>query len=507
MTDKLIKIFYLFLFFSLTTILMPYSALCQPPSLDEGINLYKAEKFDEAITVLTKARQEDPASSSAAFFLGLAYKQTMEYEKALGNLQDAVTLTPKIKEALIELIDVNLQLGKLDDAKKWIAVGEEENVLPAKTAFLKGIVLSEEGKNKEAADAFSKAKSLDPAIAQASDIQIAISHLKDSELNSAKESFQTAITADPQSDLAGFARRYLARVDDALFLKKPFHFTLSLFGQYDDNMVLKPTDQALASGVSNQDSLVLNSGFRVSYSPALKGPWLFNAYYALSSGLHQRFGDTHDSLANTISVTPGYDFGKYALNLAGIYSYALVRNPGYKKYSGNLSVGPMFRWAMRENQLLELFAGYADNKYYNQLMFIPEENRDSNGITSYASWVWLFQKNSFMNIRYQYVDQNAKGKNWENTSNALSANVVVPTSDSVKLQFSGEFTKMNFSNVNNIFDVKRSDQITNFSAAIVWEFHKNTTLIGQYTRIDNGSNIGIYDYLRNLYTVGLEYRF
>jgi tetratricopeptide (TPR) repeat protein len=508
MTNKLTNTSLLFLFFSLAMILLPFDAFCQQSqSLDEGINLYKAGKYEEAITTLTKARQEDPKASSAAFFLGLAYKQTMEYEKALTNFQDAVTLTPKIKEALIELIDMNLQLGRLDEAKKWIAVAETENVLPAKAAFLKGIVLREEGKNKEAADAFAKAKSLDPTITQASDIQIAISRLKDSELKSAKESFQEAITADPQTDLAGFARRYLSRVEDALFLKKPFHFTLSLFGQYDDNMVLKPTDQSLATGISNQESLVLNSGFRVSYTPTFQGPWLFNAYYAITSGLHQRYKDTHDSLVNTVSVTPGYNFGRYSLNLAGIYSYSLVRNPDYEKYSGNLSSGPMFRWAVRDNQLLELFAGYADNKYYNQLTLIPDENRDSNGISSYASWVWLFSKNSFMNVRYQFVDQNAKGRNWENTSHSLSANIVIPTTDDVKLQFSGEFTKMNFPNENTIFDVKRADQISNFSAGITWEFHKNATFVGQYTRIDNGSNIGIYDYLRNLYTVGLEYRF
>lgn len=414
MTNKLTNISVLFLFLFLATIFMAFDAFCQQPqSLDEGISLYKAGKYDEAVTALAKARQEDPKSSSAAFFSGLSYKQTMEYEKALINFQDAVTLTPKIKEALIELIDVNLQLGKLDEAKKWIAMGEEENVLPAKTAFLKGVVLREEGKNKEAADSFEKAKSLDPTIGQASDIQIAISRLKDSELKSAKESFQEAITADPQSDLAGFARRYLARVEDALFLKKPFHFTLSLFGQYDDNMVLRPTDQALATYISNEASLVLNTGARVSFTPSLQGPWLFNGYYAITSSLHQRYKDTHDSLINTISITPGYNFGKSAINLAGTYSYALVRNPDYEKYSGNLSAGPMFRWAVKDNQLLEFFAGYTDNKYYNQLLLIPDENRDSTGISSYASWVWLFNKDSFMNLRYQFVDQNATGRNWK----------------------------------------------------------------------------------------------
>jgi tetratricopeptide (TPR) repeat protein len=507
MTNKLTNILFFSLLFLLTTVLVSSDAFCQQPqSLEEGISLYKAGKYEDAINSLSKTRQEDPGNSTAAFYLGLACKQTMDYEAASVQFKDAVTLTPRIKEALIELIDVSLQLGRLDEANKWIAVAETENVFPAKAAYLKGLVLEKEGKHKEAAASFEKAKSLDPAISQASDIQIAITHLKESEIKNAKVSFQSAITADPQSDLAGFARQYLARVDETLYAQRPFHFTLGVFGQYDDNLILNPTDPLAALPVSNQGSLVLNSNFRVNYSPKFKGPWLLNAYYAVSSGLHKRYNDRYDSLINTASIAPGYDFGKYALNLSATYSYALVRNTDYEKYSGNLSVGPMFRLAVGNSQLVELFAGYADNKYY-QPTLISAENRDSNGVSAYASWIWLFTKDSFLNFRYQFQDQNTTGINWDNTSHSLSANVVIPASEKVKLQFSGEFTRMDFTNENSIFDIKRKDDISNLSAGLSWTIYKNTNFIVQYTRIDNGSNIPIYDYLRNLYTAGLEYRF
>ena len=507
MADKLIRILFILLFLLISPVFLSLDAFCQQPqSLNEGISLYKAEKYDEAVNALLKARKEDPKSSTAAFFLGMAYKQLMDYETALAPLRDAVTLTPKIKEALIELIDVSVRLGKTDEANKWIAVAEQEGIQPANTAFLKGLVLTQEGKNKEAAASFEKAKSLDPKTAQASDIQIALSHLKDSELESARVSFQSAITADPQTDLAGFARQYLARVEETVAARKPFHFTLSLFGQYDDNMVLKPADESLATAVTDEGSFVTNAAFKTSYSPSIKGPWLFNAFYAISASLHQKHKKTHDSLINTISVTPGYNFGKYALNLSTTYTYAFVRNPGYEKYSGSLSAGPMMRIAVKNNQLLEVFAGYADNNYY-QPVFMESEDRDSNGLSVYASWVWLFKKDTFLNLRYQFLDQNAVGENWDNMSHSLSANVVIPASDDVSLQFSGEYTKKDFSNTHTMFDVKREDSIYNLSAGASWAFYKKASLIGQYTRVGNGSNIGIYDYTRNVYTLGLEYRF
>jgi len=507
MTNKLIRISFLFFMFFLVGIFVSPSAFCQQsPSLDEGVNLYKAEKYDEAVNALLKARQEDPKSTTAAFFLGMAYKQLMDYEEAAAPLEDAVTMTPKIKEALIELIDVNVRLGKTEEAKKWIAVAEEEKIQPANTAFLKGLVLIQEGKNKEAAASFENAKVLDPKIAQASDIQIAMTKVRESELKDAKQSFQSAITTDPNSDLAGFARQYLAKVEDTLYARRPLRFTLSAFGQYDDNMVLKPDDDDLASGVTDEGSLVLNTAFRVSYNPQIKGPFLFNAYYALASGLHKEHGDSHDSLSNTLSITPGYNFGKAALNLAATYSHFLVRQPSYKKYSGKLSVGPMMRFAIKNNQMLEVFGGYNKDKYYEEVYY-ADEVRTSKGLSAYASWVWLFKKNAFLNLRYQYFNQDSEGANWDNTNNSFSANVVIPPADKVKLQFSGEYIMKRFDTTHTIFDVKREDDIYNLTAGVSWEFYRNLSLIGQVTRISNGSNIGIYDYTRNLYTTGLEYRF
>ena len=508
MIKNTIKVSILFsLLFLVSTILFNPDAFCQQStSLQEGIDQYKAGKYDEAIKALEKARAEDPKSSVAAFFLGLAYKQTMDYEKAVAPLTDAVTLTPKVKEALIELIDVEMQLGKIDEAKKWIGVAEQENVLPAKTAFLKGLILTEEGNNKEAAASFEKAKSLDPTIAQASDIQIALSHMRESELKDAKKSFESAITLDPQTDLAGFARQYLARVQETIAAQRPFHFTLSLFGQYDDNMVLKPTEEALAANVTNQASRVLNSSFRVTYSPTMQGQWLFNAQDAVTSSLHTKHIHTHDSLSNSISITPGYNFGKFALNLSTSYTYSLVRAPSYKKYSGSLAVGPMMRIALTGDQLFEFFSGYSNNKYF-QPVYSPDEDRSSSGVSDYASWVWLFKKDSFLNLRYQFSSQNAKGRNWGYISHSFSANAVLPLSEKVKLQLSGQITNQGYKNTHSTFNVKREDNIYNLSAGLSWEFYKDTSLVAQYTRDRNDSNIGIYDYTRNTYTMGMEYRF
>ncbi|MBN2419482.1 MAG: DUF2860 family protein [Deltaproteobacteria bacterium] len=500
---KKITSFFLLIIFMLIS---PNGFGQQSPLVSKGIEEYKDESYEEAIVTLTKARDEDPESSVAAFFLGMAFKQTMDYEKSLKNLLDASTLTPRIKEALVEVVDVSTQLGKLDIAKEWIAVAEKEDIFPAKIAFLKGLVLKEEGKNKEAAESFAKVKSIDPGVSQAADIQIALSYMRDRRLTDARKSFETAIVSDPQSDLAGFARQYLDSVEQRIRLERPFRFTIGIYGQYDDNMVLKPNDQTFAEGITNESSGVLNTAFRVNYSPVLKAPWLFSAQYALGSSLHDKNRHTHDSLSNSLSITPGYNFGEYALYLSAGYNHALVRDPGYKGYSGLFTSGPLFRMAINGNQLLEIFTGYTNNQYFRDAL-APEEDRDGYGYRSYISWLWLFKRDYFLNLRVQADRQDTDGSNWDNSNIGLSVNYAMPVYENIKLQLSGQINDQNFDNRHTAFGFKREDTMFGFSGGFSWSWKKDVTVIAQYARIRTDSNIGIYDYTRNIYTLGLEYRF
>ena len=117
-------------------------AAAESPLLEQGMAQYKQENYEEAVEILEKARQQDPKSSTAAFFLGLTYKQIFAYDKAADNLRDAVSLEPKIRDALVELIEVLYRAKtkeSLAEAKSWIAIAEEQEIHPAKVAFLEGL--------------------------------------------------------------------------------------------------------------------------------------------------------------------------------------------------------------------------------------------------------------------------------------------------------------------------------------------------------------------------------
>lgn len=487
---------------------LPCSVYCQNVEsiVRDGLEQYKQENYEEAIDILVKARKQYPESSTAAFFLGLACKQVMDYPKALEHLQDAVTLIPKIKEAVVELIDISLQLGKIEEAKKWVETAEEEEIFPARTSFLKGLLFQKEGKDLEAIESFKNAMSLDKTLTQSAQFQIGICYMKEKKLKAARDRFRAAVLFDPQSDLGSFARQYQDLVEKRIFLERPFRFTLGVFGQYDTNMVLKPTESALAPGVTDEESGVMNTTFRANYAPILKGPWLFNAQYSFISSLHQKNTHSHDFIGNSISICPGYNFGRFALNLAATYSTTMVRDPSYKRYVDSLSVGPLLRALLNQNHILELFAAYNRNEYFKPPL-APEEDRDSEGLSTYISWIWLFKNNAFFNLKYEFIDQNADGINWENDGHKLSLNTSKPIFSKVSLQVSGQAYFQDFKYTNATFNTKREDNIYIGSIGFTWEFIEHSNLVVQYSKTRADSNIGVYDYKRDLYTAGIEYRF
>lgn len=499
-------------------------------SLMEGIEQYKEENYEEAVEVLIKARDQNPESSQAAFFLGMAYKQIIDYPNAAKHLKDAVTLEPRVDQAVVELIDVLYLLDELEEAKHWIEVAEKEEISPANIAFLKGAVLQKEGKDSEAIESFEKAKSLDESIAQTADFQIAMSLMKEKKYEEAQERLGAAAVANPQTDLATFARYYGDILDRRIARERPLHAFLGLYGQYDSNVVLEPESASpTVTGITDTDSNVLVTRASLNYAPMLPGPWLFNGWVSFDANFHNRFSTTHDIEAFNVFLAPGYNLGRFSVNAVGNYNYYWRHYDGYLSY---LNIGPLLRTVLGEAHMLELFGGYI-NKAFDETPFIPEEDRDSNGLNVYLNWVWLYKQDAFLNLKYEFIDENADGSNWDYSGHRfyfLTEYPLVTFENSlydqskISLQLAGEAFFVNYKNPHTFDDLgrERDDDIYRATVALSWEFIRNTSLVLQYDYTRAFSNtearlvdprtgvpfdVKFFDYDRSLYTLGVEYRY
>jgi len=493
------------------TLCVPAALSQAPPSLREGIRQYQSDNYEEAVELFKKAREEAPQSTEAAFWLGMVYKAQSIYQDALPHLTDAVTLRPPVKEAVVELIDILYRLDKLGEANKWLAVAERDEIYPAKTAFLRGMVQAKEGKYPESIASFEKAKTLDKNYTQAAEFQIGLSYMLARRYKQAAERFRAAVIQDPVSDLATYARRYQSMVEDRAWIERPVRLTIDILGQYDTNMLQEPYAYPGLGDAGEEKSLAMLNTLRVDVAPILPGPWLFNAGYALSSSIHEKNSTTHDVLVNSLSMAPGYNFGDFAINLSANYTHILKRNPSYDRYSDRFSVGPLMRFLLTEkkNEVVEMYVGYQKKDYFLPALD-PGEDQTAQGVESSLSYMRLFEKGAILILKYGFTAEKARGSNWTNRGHHLTANSIIPLREKLKLQLGAEYHRTDYLNESTIpaFNKeKREDRTYMGMAGLIWDINRNASLMIQYTGIRGNSNIFLYDFSRSIYSVGAEFRF
>jgi Tfp pilus assembly protein PilF len=495
-------------------------------SLKEGIEQYNQENYEEAIASLTRVREQDPSSAEAAFYLGMAYRQTGDIQNAYKQFEEAVNLKPVSDNAVLELIEVSTLLDKLDTASKWIAVAEEHKVYPSRIAFLKGTLLAKQGKNDEAIASFEKCKQLDPAYTQSADFQIGVCLMSQRKYAQARDRFQTAVTMDPLSDLATYARRYQDAAEEWRYIERPLRLTINVTGQYDSNYrtlaeVYDGAPAAFNDYLESQDrrSLAMQSSVRLDFVPILPGPFVFNAGYAALSTLHQRYGTDNDTFSNSFTAAPGLNFGSFAVNLVGNYTHNLKRglNPpdstdqssaGYRRYSESVSVGPLVRYLLSREHVLEVSASFTKKNFFQSVSNPELEDQTSSGMESYLSWVWLFRENAIFNLKFGYTRDNADGIDYSNQGYRTSAYLIYPLWDALRLQLGGEIYLQDYKNANSLFDnTVRKDRSYSGTVGLTWSIFRHVDLIAQYMYTRVNSNIYAYDYKRDLYSLGMELKF
>lgn len=472
----------------------------QESSLEQGIAQYQRENYDEALKLLQKAQDEDPVSTRAAYYLGLTYKKLQNYKAAKTHLRDAVTYTPKIKEALLELVDVLYQLGDLDGAHEWIQVAEEEGIRPAQVAFFKGLVLLKENKNLEAVDAFKKAKELDRALEQTADYQIGLAHLKQQSYPEAEKAFRQVIVLDPNTDISAYADQYAKAIERRREGEKLIRVSGGFYTEWDDNVILKPSDVTTVADIGNQEDFREVVTSSVEFSKRFRDFGIkldYDLYFANQDGI-----GIFDLHSHTWGVTPAYYSKSFTLSAPLQYNHTWVDESGF---ISTFSANPLVNLKIGERQLGQVGVKFQVKNYLRSPVN-ENEDRDAFRVAPGLGWFFFFPKNKgFFGLRYELDVEDADGRNWNYFGNRANASLQLALIGKLKVTVVGDFYFQDFLDRHTTFGVKRDDDAYTLSTLLTYPLWKNSELQLRYTFVSHDSNIALYEYDRNVFSTGVVY--
>ncbi|HWI40084.1 MAG TPA: tetratricopeptide repeat protein, partial [Verrucomicrobiae bacterium] len=475
--------------------LLAAPAFAEPPGLAKGVAEYRSENYEEAVQLLQEVRAADPSSSIAAFYLGMALKQEGNLQAAQQNLRDALSLSPPVYDACLELAELLYEEERLQEAKELIARAERQGVRPAQAAFLRGLVLAREGDGSGASAAFRRAGAADPSLRQAAELQVAMLYVKERRLGEARDLLRELVRINPGSDLASFAAEYEKGIGKSMDDYRVWRGYASASFQYDDNVVAAPADPRVAVLVSDRSDIAAVTELRLGYSPLPSGPYTFDAEYAASSVLHRRINGL-DVITQTITLNPGRRFGPGALNLPVSFMHMFLHQAGYTTL---LSVRPTFRYVLSDDDVLQGGLGYTRRELLQKVE--PEEDRDGGTCSAAASWFRSFAGGQgIFSAGYELSRENAEGRNWRNIGNRFSSSLLLPLAPRLNGNLGAEVLLQDFTRKNtNVADasgdfVRRHDRVYNVSAGLSWRLAPQLNATAGYQHTTANSNLPIYDY-------------
>ena len=83
----------------------------------------------------------------------------------------------------------------------------------------------------------------------------------------------------------------------------------------------------------------------------------------------------------------------------------------------------------------------------------------------------------------------------------------MPLVKKLKLNSALDYMRQDYTKVHNTYNKRRRDDIITISNLLGYEMFKNAELQLQYTYVYDGASIGVFKYKKNVYGLGVKYRF
>jgi tetratricopeptide (TPR) repeat protein len=503
----------------------------------EAALAYHGQRYEDALKLIQKALGFDPRNQRALYYLGLIQLARQQPDQAAGALETLQSLRPSDPDITYQLGVAHFAAGNYDKAAPFLEEAFRQQPSRDNLGYYVGFVRYRRRDYDGAAAAFAANRSADPTMRQLALFYrgLTLGTLGLSE--EAQAELSTAQQIQPMSPLTGASVRIqeaLAAGGKSTAESKRFQAQVGLGGYYDDNVAVNPNRNAQAIVEALRTRQTSSPGFlatvRADYAWYRSGPFEATATYSLYQTVNTNSGvgafNIQDHLGGLSAAYRGvaaklpyelgaqYTYDYMFLDLTGFLSRHSLTFPA-AVVPPNLTVPGIGS----VGNLTTLFYRYQVKSFFrepgdNDARFSADSRDAFNNMIGFLHVFRFAQDRYLFRLGYQHDNEAASGSAFTYTGNRIQigGDVTLPW-QALSLRMQYDIHWRDYAHPQVLFRddaggfSARSDVEHNVFVQLSKALPHNLTAALQYQSIRNTSNIPVYDYTKNVFTILLTWAY
>jgi len=503
---------------------------------------YDDKRYEEALTLLNQAIALDPQHERSLFYKGLVYLAQKKPKNAIGPLETVHQLRPTDVDIQHHLGVAYFAAGQYDRAKPFLETVFELNPETENLGYYVGFLRYREKQYGKAVEAFERNQTPSADIQQLNGFYrgLALGVLGlPTEALSELEQVQRTQTISPLTQASIRIREALS-AGQMFGAQKRFRFQFSLGGYYDDNVKINPdpVQPIPVLNPPNNPNTVIDSlrkrdttawGFlstlRADYSFIREGPFEATATYSFFQTVNGEGFNEYNIQDHLVGLSTFYRgvLGDLPYQLGAQYSYDylfLDMNGFLARHTPTLSatvIGPTFTLPGLGTigNLTTLLYRYQIQTFFREagdtdVRFQGNSRDGYNNTVGFIHAFRLLGDRLLLRIGYQYDNESTDGAAFSYSGNRLltGGQVQLPWGkmtlrydyDVHWRAYKNNQATPSFTNREGILTQRYDIQQTHL-VQLTKPLPNNFSITAQYQGIRNQSEIPLYDYTKNVWTL------
>jgi tetratricopeptide (TPR) repeat protein len=496
----------------------------------QAVLAYDDGRYEEALGILNRALAVDSKNARGLYYQGLTYLALQQPGQAVSSLETLRSIRPADPMAQYQLGVAYFSVGDYARASPLLEEVFRRQPELANVGYYVGFMRYRQKQYAEAVEAFKAGKSSDPNIQQLTQFYRGLSY---GVLGLSEQAQRELLAAQQTLAVSPFTGAAI-RVQEALLAgqrveeSKRLRAQVNLGGYYDDNVAINPNPSSNPIAESFRARKTTAPGMLASalvdYSFYRDGPLEATATYSFLQTLNFNDGLNKFNIQNHLVGLGGFYRGSlanipYQIGLNYTYDYLFLDHAGFlSRHTPTFSetvVPPVFSipGIGTVGNLTTLLQRYQQKAFFgepgdNDIRF-NSELRDAYNTMFGLLHVFRFANDKVLvRVGYQYDMENAKGGAFSYTGNRFQTGgqVTLPWGG-ISVWYDYAVHWRAYENAQTLFvnDTGQLSQRYDIEQTHVVQMIKplseHFTLAAQYQRIRNDTNIPIYDYTKNVYTM------